>query len=103
MSDENDTEYRIRSRERIAVSAPRPAQRPRDVVHPPTLATGSAPEIPVIPDLAVPALAAVTVPFGRLTVTVEADSDRVVITLPGGVRIVGTPEDAERLAAALRG
>jgi hypothetical protein len=102
VSDDNDTQYRLRSRERIAVNpSPRPRERAGDSGRP--FALGSNPDIAVVPELAVPSHAGVAVAFGTTTVLIEVDGDRVVMTMPGGLRLVGTADEAERLASALRG
>jgi hypothetical protein len=102
VSDDNDTQYRVRSRERISIRTS-PATKPVEGAA--NLAVGSDPEIPVIPALEMPALASPAiraVDFGTVQITVEDRGDQVVLVLPGGIRIQGSRRDAEQMADALR-
>jgi hypothetical protein len=98
VSDDKDTEYRVRSREKISIVAPRRADNERPRAFP----TGSAPEIVVMPDLAPPGLSGQVVEFGRSSIVVEHYGDRVVLVLPGGQRLEGKLDEARQLIAALR-
>jgi hypothetical protein len=97
---EDDTRYRMRPRERIAV-AMRKAPGPTPDAAPADFPAGSDPEIPVIPPLAVPTAGATRIRFGDTAVVVERKGDRVTLVFPGGVRVEGTAAEAASLAAAL--
>ena len=98
----DDSRYHVRrgSRERIvdvvAGSRPPPAR----------FAEGSDPQLQPPPggdelgDLAAPR-DAVPVRFGAEAVVIEHHGDRVTLILPGAIRVVGSVDDARRLAAAL--
>ncbi len=95
MSEEDDTRYRMRPRERTAVKVAKASAPPQ------AFPVGSDPEIPVIPPLAVPAAGASRIRFGDTPVVVERNGDAVTLVFPGGVRIEGTAEEAATLAAVL--
>ena len=96
---DKDTEYRVRSGEKIDVTR----ARTRDSDRPRALPVGSSPDIAVIPELAAPTRPSATVEFGRSSLVIEDHGNRVVLILPGGVRVEGSRDEALRLAAALRG
>lgn len=100
MSDDSRYHVRRGSRERIvdvvAGSRPPPRRFPEgsdSALRPPS-------EAGELGDLA-PPRDVVPVRFGGEAVVIEHHGDQVTLVLPGAIRVVGTVEDARRLAAAL--
>ncbi|MEZ4402550.1 MAG: hypothetical protein R3B06_21180 [Kofleriaceae bacterium] len=97
---DNDTQYRIRSRERIAVERPLVRRDAPTIPTPPVrVAAGSAPELtpPELP----PLLRSQTIRFGHERLTIEDHGDRVDLVLPNGARMSGTIDEAHKLAGLL--
>lgn len=93
MTDDNDTSYRLRLRERTPIRG-----RPVEPSTPSVLPVGSDPEL--VP-LAMPESPTHTLVFGGATLVIERHGATVTLVLPGGVRVQGSAKDAETLAAIL--
>jgi len=98
----DDSRYHVRrgGRERIVdvVGGSQPPPRRFAEGSDPALAPPRATD--ELGDLA-PPRDVVPVRFGAEAVVIEHQGDRVTLVLPGAIRVVGTVEDARRLAAAL--
>ncbi len=109
MSD--DSRYHVRRGERqrlVDVVQPEPAPAPPAPRPPRRVPQGSTPALkPPEPnefelELASPTQELTTLSVGGHTVMIERLDERVVVSLPGAVRLLGSADEAERLALALR-
>lgn len=112
MSD--DSRYHVRRGERqrlvdVVQPEPAPASAGPSVPRPPRrVPQGSTPALtPPEPnefelELASPTQELTTLSVGGHTVMIERLDERVVVSLPGAVRLFGSADEAERLALALR-
>ncbi|MEZ4400346.1 MAG: hypothetical protein R3B06_10030 [Kofleriaceae bacterium] len=90
----------VRQPERVA--APAPPRSPMAQGSRPDLRPPKGGETVDLGDLAAPSKAGGTlVIFGGNAVMVERQEDRIVLSMPGGVRLVGSAAEATRLAALL--